>query len=421
MRLIHTSKDQVKARKLSAFLGAEGVENQLEITSNKDWGSDEYGDTNCTLWVINEDMIAKAQRLIEEFEADPSDPRIDKAITSSSPMVSEDEKGHSFEEVISPDEIITPDGRGHKQGPPGSGAQGSQAQQRINSLKGPAISATFYLIAICALLFLVDIMTSPQVKTIDTNIPITPQLSSPLKKGSLYDYPSAYTLTDTLITLYGVEQLKTPSDLPKDGQTLYAELQKTPVWHGVYEMFVRSFPTAHKKSIGPDTPSADAPQFEKIREGEFWRLITPCVMHHDILHLLFNMLWLVVLGQQMEQRLGSRRYVLFAVLVGIFSNTCQYLMSGPDFIGYSGIICGMLAFIWMRQRVAAWEGYPLQRSTINFMLFFIAAMMGLQLISLYLEINHDTTISPGIANTAHLTGAAFGAILGRLSFFSWKA
>ena len=133
------------------------------------------------------------------------------------------------------------------------------------------------------------------------------------------------------------------------------------------------------------------------------------------------MLWLIVLGQQLEQRIGPRRYILFSLIVGVVSNTCQYLMSGPDFFGYSGIVCGMLAFIFVRQKVAAWEGYPLQKSTINFLLFFIVSMMLVQFLSFYLETQHGISISPGLANTAHITGAAIGALLGLTPLFSWKS
>ena len=83
------------------------------------------------------------------------------------------------------------------------------------------------------------------------------------------------------------------------------------------------------------------------------------------------MIWLAVLGRQMELRLGGFRYLLFILITGIISNIVQYMMSGPNFLGYSGILCAMLSFIWVRQKKAAWEGYVLQDSTMGFMLLFL--------------------------------------------------
>jgi len=95
------------------------------------------------------------------------------------------------------------------------------------------------------------------------------------------------------------------------------------------------------------------------------------------------------------------------------------MMSGPNFLGYSGILCAMLSFIWVRQRKAAWEGYVLQDSTMGFMLLFLITVAVIQLASFYMEINGKTAFAIAIANTAHFTGLILGYILGHLNFFSW--
>jgi GlpG protein len=95
-------------------------------------------------------------------------------------------------------------------------------------------------------------------------------------------------------------------------------------------------------------------------------------------------------------------------------------MSGPDFLGISGVICGMLGFIWARQHRAAWEGYNLVPGVISFMLFFILAIMGIQMISFFLQIYKNINFMPGIANTAHITGGLVGYLLGCLNIFGLK-
>lgn len=96
-------------------------------------------------------------------------------------------------------------------------------------------------------------------------------------------------------------------------------------------------------------------------------------------------------------------------------------MSGANFLGFSGVLCGMLTFIWVRLRHTPWEGYQLPEVTIGLMIFFILAMFVIQLLSFFTEFHNLASFSPGIANTAHLSGAALGILLGFLPFFSWRA
>ena len=99
------------------------------------------------------------------------------------------------------------------------------------------------------------------------------------------------------------------------------------------------------------------------------------------------------------------------------SNVLQYFMSGPYFLGYSGIVVGMAGFIWMRQRQAPWEGYPLQRMTLMFILLFVVAMFALEFVAFLLQLAHVISFAPNIANTAHVVGGLAGALLGKLKFF----
>ncbi len=395
MRLIHTLNDQKKARVISSFLASEGIDNELEIITNTDWGSTGYGDVTCKIWIVDEDLVSKAQEWIKTFDANPDDPRFQKAPLPIVPATPFATPFTPKNEAIKPSAVLT---------------------SKAPSPTLPKKSTTFYLIFICCILFMISASTEPTFTTpLPTTLPHMPLMASPIEKAMLYDYPAAYELVDKLVNLYGVEKLQHPQDLPTSGQYILSEFYKTPYWQGFYSQILNLIKNNTESSL-----HIDAPLFEKISQGEVWRLISPALQHNDILHLLFNMLWLFVLGQQIEQRIGSRRYILLALFVGIFSNTCQYLFSGPNFIGFSGIVCGLLTFIWVRQKIAPWEGYPLQKATINFMMFFIFTMLAIQIVSFYLEINHEMSISPGIANSAHLAGAAFGALLGRLSFFSWK-
>lgn len=379
MRLIYTIEDQNKGQALSAYLVEHGIENQLELTTNTDWGSPEYGTVSCKLWVYDEDHFEEAMQLVDEFDKDPS------KINSYHMEPSLSKAGLKIEPV-----------------------------PLINE-RQPMGKVTLYLLIICTLLLVIASLTSPLINKTSSNLPYTPIAASPIYKTLMYDYPEAFEIIDRIIALYGIDTLQDPNALPKEGQYLLQKFYKTPYWRGIYDQLRQHYKT-------PAAPwNFNAPMFEKIKQGEIWRVFTPCLLHSDLLHLLFNMLWLAVLGKQLEQRLKTMRYCLFILITAIISNTAQYLMSGSAFLGFSGVLCAMIAFVWMRQRCAAWEGYQLERSTIGFIAFFILFMFSIQVISFFLEAHSETFIPISLANTAHLTGAFSGYCLAKTRYFAWHA
>lgn len=399
MRLVYTTHDADQGRTLATFLSSEGIENQLEMVKNTDWGNDNYGETLFNIWVIDEDMAESAEKWVKAFNEDSKNPIYRKSGfgTTVLPTLLPADNNESFEP-----------NRPRTARSPHAGNQRSGG--RILLKPEPIRTITAGILMLCCLFYIISNLTAPNITSIPPDLPSMPIMSAPISKQLLYDYPHAYELTDKLVKLYGIERLQTPGDLPLEGQYLVREIKKNTYWEGYYDIFLARFQHT-------EPPKVIVPTFEKIRQGEVWRLFTPCLMHTDFLHILFNMLWLLVLGKQLEQRLNARRYMLLIVLIGIFSNTCQYLMGGPNFIGFSGVVCGLVGFIWVRQKIAPWEGYPMERATSLFIVYFIAALLAIQIVSFYTETYHNLSISPGIANTAHLTGLAIGALLGFTPFF----
>jgi GlpG protein len=272
---------------------------------------------------------------------------------------------------------------------------------------------TRLLLLICCGLFFMNQFLASKIET-PPHFPVLTPFTTKIEKNLSYDYPYQYQLISQFIQTYGYEGFQNPQELPREGKFLLRKIKETPVWPGIYSLIqqkgIKAIPNAMKT----------IPMFEKIQQGQGWRLFTPCLLHADIFHLFFNMLWLIVLGKQIEQRLKIGRYLVFILLTGIFSNTFQYLAGGPNFIGFSGILCAMLAFIWVRQRQTPWEGYQLDRMTMLFIMLFIVSMALLQLFFFFIETATEEAISSGIANTAHLSGALIGYVLGRFNFFSWR-
>ena len=252
----------------------------------------------------------------------------------------------------------------------------------------------------------------PQIR----NILLT---TTPVEKILLFDYPHSYELLDSIAAQYGYNALLYPEKLPDTGKALYQEALLHKSWQGVYPKLITFLrPVSNDKNA---QITLQEPLFEKIRQGQVWRIVTPIFLHADILHLFFNMLWVLIIGTQIEARLGTCKYIGFIVLIAIFSNTLQYIMCGPAFLGFSGVICGMVFFIRARQHVAPWEGYQMATATFHFIVFFIGILAGLSTLTFILEFFQKITLPIQIANTAHVSGAMIGWVLGRLKrVFHWE-
>lgn len=139
----------------------------------------------------------------------------------------------------------------------------------------------------------------------------------------------------------------------------------------------------------------------EIRHGQIWRLLTPIFIHFGFLHIIFNMLWLRDLGSMIEQRQSTWTLAGLVVVIAAFSNVGQYLMSGPMFGGMSGIVYGLLGYIWIRGKYDYSSGLFVHRETVVMMIvWFFVCLIGLV---------------GKVANTAHAIGFATGIIWGFLS------
>lgn len=396
MRLIGTLEDERQAVAFSRFLTQKKITHQIEIQTNRDWDNPNYGISQCRVWIYDEDQVEEALKWFQAFTENPNDPIFQPFKVEISPQLA------SNASPLNPPQEEPPAVEKNR--------RKLSSQKFNNQPMGPI---TRFLLFICCALFFFNAFSSSTVET-PANIPVMTPFNSKVDQYLSYDYPYKYQLISQFLQTYGYEGMQNVQDLPREGNYLLKKIKETPSWLGFYAI-------VHQKGI-EEIPQALAttPMFEKIHQGQIWRLMTPILLHADIFHLFFNMLWLIVLGKQMEQRLKTGRYLFFIGLTAIFSNTSQYLMGGPNFIGFSGVLCAMLAFIWVRQQRAPWEGYIIDRMTLIFIMIFIIGMALLQLFLFFVEVATDETISSGIANTAHLSGALIGYLLGRFNFFSWR-
>ena len=78
--------------------------------------------------------------------------------------------------------------------------------------------------------------------------------------------------------------------------------------------------------------------------GEYYRLLTSVFLHGSLLHLLFNMYVLYVLGPTMERILGHSRFALLFLVSGLGGAVASYALSAPTTlsVGASGAIFGVM-------------------------------------------------------------------------------
>ena len=85
-------------------------------------------------------------------------------------------------------------------------------------------------------------------------------------------------------------------------------------------------------------------------DNEWWRLITPMLIHFSPTHLIFNCLWIYILGREIEQLDGKVIFIFLVLFTSASSNYLQYAFSGPAlFGGLSGVVYGLLGYCFVSE------------------------------------------------------------------------
>lgn len=154
---------------------------------------------------------------------------------------------------------------------------------------------------------------------------------------------------------------------------------------------------------------------------EWMTLITSQFLHGGFLHIAGNMLFLWIFGNNVEDRLGHIKFLIFYLACGVLAALSQWFFSPNSTIpslGASGAIAGVMGAYILR--------YPHARVlTLVFLGFFVTTLqipavffLGLWFVqqALYgiasLQVPSNIGMeSGGVAYWAHAGGFVFGAIL----------
>lgn len=148
------------------------------------------------------------------------------------------------------------------------------------------------------------------------------------------------------------------------------------------------------------------PLTESLAAGQWWRLVTPMLIHFGFLHIAMNGMWYWELGRRIEARQGGINLLGLTLLFSLVSNYAQYFYGGPGlFGGLSGVLYGLLGHCWIYQWLAPNPAYRLPRGVLVMMLVWLAlCMSGLMSMIGFGE----------IANAAHVGGLLVGCLSGLL-------
>ncbi|MGI6466905.1 MAG: rhomboid family intramembrane serine protease [Sphaerochaetaceae bacterium] len=131
----------------------------------------------------------------------------------------------------------------------------------------------------------------------------------------------------------------------------------------------------------------------------YWQFVTYMFVHGGFSHLFFNMLGLFFFGRPVEQRIGSREFLLFYLMTGFLSGLfsfISYVIGGTNVIlvGASGAIYAVL--------LAFATFYPFARIFV----FGLIPVRAPLLVVIYTFIELSNQIGGRGGNVAHLTHLA---------------
>jgi membrane associated rhomboid family serine protease len=175
---------------------------------------------------------------------------------------------------------------------------------------------------------------------------------------------------------------------------------------GLFRLLTRHLPTADLLRFGAQSNLL-------VGRGEYWRLITSCFLHGFLLHLLFNLYALKILGKIVENIYGSLNFLALCTFAGLTGGLGTYLFEAPHVlsVGASGAIFGLIGagIVFCLRHRRRIPGTFFRRAT-GMLILWTVLILGLGLGANYLKDRYGLGLE--INNAAHIGGLMGGAVLG---------
>jgi membrane associated rhomboid family serine protease len=141
-----------------------------------------------------------------------------------------------------------------------------------------------------------------------------------------------------------------------------------------------------------------------VVQHEYWRFFTALFLHGGLVHLLFNVFALYILGPPLERSIGTMRFVVCYLISGLASGagvvglTLMGLVQPAELVGASGSIMGI---------VGAWAGFLMRHRHAP----HAKQRLGNVVMIVAIQIVFDLS-TPQVSMAAHLCGLIGGFFLG---------
>lgn len=180
------------------------------------------------------------------------------------------------------------------------------------------------------------------------------------------------------------------------------------------ERFIRTYGAVPREILtGQDVPPPGP--------SPLWiQLLTSMFLHGGWLHLIGNMAYLRVFGDDIEDALGKIMYLMFYLGTGVIASLTHIFLSGAGStipsVGASGAIAGVLGAYFVlfprRQVQVLLPGF--YRTARVSALFMLGFWFVLQFFDGLGALTTNTAQTGGVAVWAHIGGFVAGAIIGLL-------
>lgn len=131
--------------------------------------------------------------------------------------------------------------------------------------------------------------------------------------------------------------------------------------------------------------------------SQAWRWFSPSFLHYGVFHFLFNLGAWWIFGGMIERLQSGSRLFMVLLLSSFASNTIQFLFTGNNFVGLSGVVYGIFGYLWLYIKLT--PNAPFRIPPAMFIFILVTLALG------FLD------FLP-VANHAHLSGLIMGAVLG---------
>lgn len=134
---------------------------------------------------------------------------------------------------------------------------------------------------------------------------------------------------------------------------------------------------------------------------EFWRFFSHSLVHLSLTHIIFNLTYWLVFAAMIERQQGSYKVISLFLSIALVSGVVQNTFSGAAFFGLSGVVYGILGYVYVMNRFDQRQRFPLPSGFIYMLLIGV----GIGFFGPVVDIH--------FGNAAHISGLFSGAV------FAW--